>query len=302
MDKIAFVFAGQGAQYVGMGKELYDQSDAARSIMDTAERIRPGTLAQCFNGPEDALKTTLNTQPCVMMLDCACAAAVVEAGITPKCVAGFSLGEVAAAAFSHVMTFEQAFHMVIKRAELMQSCAERHPGSMGAILRLTTEQVQALCASVDQAYPVNYNCLGQTVVACANETFEPLQALVQGQRGRMMKLNVSGAFHSPWMKEASDNLHDYLSTLTLNTPFLPLYANATAQPYESDIAGLLSQQVSSPVLWQKTIENMVAQGVDTFVEVGPGTTLGGLIRKIVTAKVLNVQDAKSLDETIKELS
>ena len=198
MGKIAFVFAGQGAQYAGMGKELYEASPAARAAFDRAESLRPGTLEMCFSGPAEALSVTANTQPCLFAMDYACAAAAREAGVSPDCAAGFSLGEVAAMAFAGVMDFDEAFRFVIKRAEEMQSCAEKHPGAMGAVLRLTPAQVEDICrAFPDKAFPVNYNCPGQTVVACAVEVYDELSAKVTEARGRMLRLNVSGAFHTP---------------------------------------------------------------------------------------------------------
>lgn len=294
MGKIALLFAGQGAQRSGMGRSIYEASAAVRKAMDEAESIRPGTLAQCFEGPDEALRQTVNTQPCLMLVDYACALVAREAGVTPDCAAGFSLGEVAAAAFAGMLSFEAAFRLVIRRAELMQAAAERHPGAMGAVLRLSVEQVEAICAHVGEAYPVNYNCPGQIVVACLEDRFEALTAAVTAQRGRVMRLNVSGAFHSPWMKEAEAGLSEYLAGIGLRTPDIPLYANATGTPYAGDLKALLSRQVASPVRFEDSVRAMAEAGVDTFVEVGPGTTLSGLVRKTLTARVFNVEDEQSL--------
>ena len=294
MGKIALLFAGQGAQRSGMGRSIYEASAAARKAMDEAESIRPGTLAQCFEGPDEALRQTVNTQPCLMLVDYACALAAREAGVTPDCAAGFSLGEVAAAAFAGMLPFEAAFRLVMRRAELMQAAAERHPGAMGAVLRLSAEQVEAICAQVGEAYPVNYNCPGQIVVACLEDRFEALTAAVTAQRGRVMRLGVSGAFHSPWMKEAQAGLSEYLAGIALRTPDIPLYANATGTPYAGDLRALLSRQVASPVRFEDSVRAMAEAGVDTFVEVGPGTTLSGLVRKTLTARVFNVEDEQSL--------
>ena len=263
MGKIAFVFAGQGAQYAGMGRELYEASPAARAAFDRAESLRPGTLEMCFSGPAEALSVTANTQPCLFTMDYACAAAAREAGVSPDCAAGFSLGEVAAMAFAGVMDFDEAFRFVVKRAEEMQSCAEKHPGAMGAVLRLTPAQVEDICrAFPDKAFPVNYNCPGQTVVACAVEVYDELSAKVTEARGRMLRLNVSGAFHTPWMEKAAEALRAYLANKPTRVPELPLYANATAQPYADDAAHLLSTQVCHPVRWQESVERMAEAGVD----------------------------------------
>lgn len=303
MGKIAFVFAGQGAQYPGMGKALYESSPAARQALDLAERVRPGTLKQCFEGPEEALNTTINTQPCLFAVDYACAAAARERGITPHCLAGFSLGEVAAAAFGGVMPLAAAMELVVERARLMQACAEKHPGAMLAILRLDTAQVEDICRQVGSAYPVNYNCPGQTVVACAQEAAQQIAQRASALRGRAVPLRVSGPFHSPWMEEAAQGLAKYLADKPLCRPHIPLYANATAQPYGEDAASLLPRQVCSPVRWQDTLERMAQAGVDTFIEVGAGTTLCALVRKTLPqAAAFNVADPDSLEKTWEGIS
>lgn len=304
MGSIAFVFAGQGAQFPGMGKEFYDTSEAARRVFDEAERIRPGTLKQCFSGSAEELALTANTQPCLLAMDYACAEAVKEAGIEPDCLAGFSLGEVAAVAYAGVLPFDRAFRFVIARAEAMQACAQKHPGVMGAVLRLTAKQVEEICLEMpDQAFPVNYNCPGQTVVAMAQEVYDAFNARVSEARGRMIRLNVSGAFHTPWMGEATEALKQVLEAETLCAPKIPLYANSTAQPYQADAMKLLSQQVSMPVRWQESVEQMLAAGVDTFIEVGAGKTLTGLIRKTAPGtKVINVEKPSDLNKLKEELS
>lgn len=281
MDKIAFVFAGQGAQAPGMGRDLYENFAPAREVFDRAEAIRPGTLKQCFEGPADELTLTVNAQPCLFLVDYACAQAAREAVGQPAFCAGFSLGEMAAAAFSGLLPFEDAFRLVMKRAELMQSCAEKNPGAMFAVVKLPVEKVIELCQGLYKAYPVNFNCPGQTVVACAQETAEALQASARALGGRAIRLNVSGAFHSPFMLEASTGFRVALSDVVFASPDMPLYANLTARPYEAGSeAHTLSRQIASPVRWQQTVEHMIAEGANRFVEVGPGNTLAGLIQKI----------------------
>lgn len=304
MGKVAFVFAGQGAQYPGMGKALYESSAAAKKVMDAAESIRPGTLAMCFEGDKASLSQTINTQPCLYMVDYACAAALCEQGIEPDCVAGFSLGEVAAAAFAGMVSFEEGFKLTMKRAELMQACAEKNPGGMAAVVKLSAEKVEELCAQMDEAWPVNYNCPGQIVVACRMDLLDELAGKAKAAGGRALKLNVSGAFHSPYMKEAAEGLREYLKVNPLGAPSVPVYANRTAQPYEGDMNELLAMQAASPVRWQQTVENMKSDGVTAFVEVGAGTTLCGLIGKtdssLITANVADSDSLKAAIEKIRE--
>ena len=297
MASIAFVFEGQGAQYPGMGRELYEASDAARRIFDRVEALRPGTLELCFNGSEEALARTIHTQPCLFAVDLACAHAAVEAGALPDRCAGFSLGELAAAAFAGILDLDAAIRLVIRRAEAMQACAEGVQGAMGAVLRLTAPQVEEICAAFPgDAYPVNYNCPGQTVVACREEVFDALAKRVSAEGGRMMRLKVGGAFHTPWMAEAGAALAEALQDMELHTPALPVYANLSAQPYTLETAAeLLSRQVCKPVRWQQTIENMA--GTELFIELGAGKTLSGLIRKLrPDARLLNVEKPGDLEK------
>lgn len=304
MGKVAFVFAGQGAQYPGMGRELYETSEAAKRIMDTAETIRPGTLSMCFEGEKAELSQTINTQPCLYMVDYACAEALREAGVEPDCVAGFSLGEVAAAAFAGMMTFEEGFRLTMKRAELMQACAEKNPGGMAAIVKLSHEKVEQICSELPEAWPVNYNCPGQIVVACRTDLMDELAAKAKAAGGRALRLNVSGAFHSPYMQEAAQGLSGYLSAHPLKAAGIPVYANRTAEPYAGDLNNLLAMQAASPVRWQQTVENMKKDGVNVFVEVGAGTTLCGLIGKtdasLITANVADADSLKAALEKIRE--
>ena len=169
MGKIAFVFSGQGAQYSGMGKALYASSPAAKAVFDMADSLRPGTARQCFEGSMEELTQTVNTQPCVFAVDLAAARALAERGVQPDCVAGFSLGEIAALAFAGVLSDEEAFRLVCKRGELMDKAARENPGAMVAVLKLTSAQTEELCQRFEKTYPVNYNSPAQTVVATTTE-------------------------------------------------------------------------------------------------------------------------------------
>ena len=296
MGKIAFVFAGQGAQYSGMGKELCEASPAARAVFDVADKLRPGTSGQCFSAPVEELSITKNTQPCLYCVDLAAARALEEAGVRPDYVAGFSLGEVAALTFAGVFGEEQGFGFVCKRGEAMQKAGEENPGAMAAVLKLSNAQVEELCQGFAQVWPVNYNCPGQLVCAGEKGQIEQFCEKVQQAGGRAKLLAVSGGFHSPFMESASDALRQVLETVDVGEPAVPVYANFNARPYTAGSAKeLLIQQVKNPVRWQETVEALSALGVDTFIECGPGKTLAGLIRKTVKgAAVFSVQDAESL--------
>ena len=302
MSKIAFVFSGQGAQAPGMGKELYDCSPAAKAVFDLADSIRPGTSQQCFEGTQEELNVTINTQPCLFACDLAAAKAAQERGIQPDCAAGFSLGEAAAVAFSGMLTEAEAFSMVCKRAELMNEAAQKNPGAMAAVMKLSPQQVETLCGPIENAWPVNYNSPKQTVVAASADTSDQVVEAASAQRGRAVKLAVSGAFHSPLMHSAADGLREYLASVSLREERLPVYANLTAEPYGEDKKETMAAQCENPVRWQKTIENMIANGVDTFIEVGVGKTLAGLIKKInPEVTVYQIENKEGLDAAAEAL-
>ena len=302
MSKIAFVFSGQGAQAPGMGKELYDCSPAAKAVFDLADSIRPGTSQQCFEGTQEELNVTINTQPCLFACDLAAAKAAQERGLQPDCAAGFSLGEAAAVAFSGMLTEAEAFSMVCKRAELMNEAAQKNPGAMAAVMKLSPQQVETLCGPIENAWPVNYNSPKQTVVAASADTIDQVVEAASAQRGRAVKLAVSGAFHSPLMHSAADGLREYLASVSLREERLPVYANLTAEPYGEDKKETMAAQCENPVRWQKTIENMIANGVDTFIEVGVGKTLAGLIKKInPEVTVYQIENKEGLDAAAEAL-
>lgn len=302
MGKIAFVFSGQGAQYPGMGKSLAECSPAARTVFELADRLRPGTSAQCFEGTAEELAVTQNTQPCLYCVDLAAALALEEQGVHADFAAGFSLGEVPALAFAGALSHEEGFRFVCKRAEAMQAAAEQNPGSMAAVLKLPNEAVEALCREFTQVWPVNYNCPGQLVVAGEPGQLAEFQKRVKEAGGRAAPLAVSGGFHSPFMESAAARLAEELAQTAFSPARVPVYANYTAQPYGKDPAALLVSQVKNPVRWQETVEALAAQGVDAFFECGPGKTLCGLIKKTVkTARVFQAQDAKSIRAALAEL-
>lgn len=302
MVKIALVFAGQGAQYPGMGRSLYEGDPQAKALFDQAEALRPQTLSQCFEGPKELLAQTENTQPCVYCVDLAAAAALSRAGLQVEGVAGFSLGELAALTYAQALDFPTAFELVCQRAQAMQAAAQEEKATMMAVLKLEASQVEAICQNFDRTYPVNYNSPGQTVVALAQDQTEAFAAQVKAQGGRALPLPVSGGFHSPFMAPAAQALETVLQALPFGQPVLPVYANVSGGLYPKDLAQTLVAQIQSPVRWQQTIETMIQDGFDTFIEVGPGKTLSGLILKISPeVRVFNVEDGESLNKTLEAL-
>lgn len=211
MGKIAFVFSGQGDQYPGMGKELAEKYHAAADVFAMCDSLRAGTSMQCFEGTEEELKETKNTQPCLFSVEMAAAAVLKEKGIVPDAVAGFSLGEVVAASFAGIFDNENGFRLVCKRGELMQSEAEKFDTSMAAVVKLTAEQVHEICNKYSDVYPVNYNCPGQITVSGLSSQMPNFFANVKAAGGKAIPLKVKGAFNSPFMKDAANEFANVLS-------------------------------------------------------------------------------------------
>ncbi|MDO4870351.1 MAG: ACP S-malonyltransferase [Bacillota bacterium] len=303
MGKIAFVFAGQGAQYPGMGKDVAEYSKAAGEVFAKADAVRPETSRQCFEGTDEELKETKNTQPCIYTVDYAIAAALEEKGIKADFAAGFSLGELAALAYAKAFDFESGLKLVSKRGELMQIASEKHDTGMAAVLKLSDEKIEELAAGYDNVYPVNFNCNGNVTVAADRAQLTDFAADVKEAGGLARILKVSGAFHSPYMAEAAEGFGEVLAGADVCESEIPVYSNRTALPYEGDYKELLQQQIINPVRWKDLIEHMIEEGVDTFIELGPGKALTSMITRIskeVTA--LNVSDVESLEKTVERMS
>ena len=270
-----------------MGVDLIEASPAAAEVFAIADEVRPGTSEQCRSASKEELSQTENTQPCVFVHDLAAAIALRERGVVPAACAGFSLGEVAALTFAGVFDTRAGFELVCERAALMAAAAERHPGGMRAVIKLDAEQVENLAKQAgEDCWPVNYNSPQQTVVAGAPEALQELDVLVKGAGGRAMKVAVSGAFHSPYMTEATEGLATYIQAGHAPSPLLiPVMANMTAAPYPADpraASDVLANQVSHAVRWVDTLHTLQDQGIDTFIEVGPGKTLSGLVKRTLS--------------------
>ena len=287
MGSVAFLFAGQGAQHPAMGVDLIEASPAAAEVFAIADEVRPGTSEQCRSASKEELSQTENTQPCVFVHDLAAAVALRERGVAPAACAGFSLGEVAALTFAGAFDTRASFELVCERAALMAAAAERHPGGMRAVIKLDAAQVEDLAKQAgEDCWPVNYNSPQQTVVAGAPDELQTLDVLVKEAGGRAMKVAVSGAFHSPYMAEATEGLATYIQAGHAPSPLLiPVMANMTAAPYPADpraVSDVLASQVSHAVRWVDTLHALQDQGIDTFIEVGPGKTLSGLVKRTLS--------------------
>ena len=307
MGKIAFLFAGQGSQYPGMTKDLFESVPEVHDFYGVAEAIRPGTLTQMFSGSEEELKKTENTQPCLFLADLAGALALIKNGVKPDAVAGFSLGEIVALTASGILSKQDAFKLVCKRGKFMQKSAEDVTGSMVAVMRMGSKELKELCEEYE-VYPVNYNCPGQIVVSGESAKMQKFKDKLTELKARFVELPVGGAFHTPYMESAAKSLKKELKDgkiYNLNRPEIPLYANKTAEPYsgdEEEMISTISDQVCNSVKWEETLNNMARDGVDTFIECGPGKALSGFVKRTVEgAKIYNVYNMESLQKVIEEL-
>ena len=280
MGKIAFVFPGQGDQFPGMGKEWKEQYMEAAAAFDFCDQLRPGTSKQCFEGSEDELKETKNTQPCLFAVELAALSVLTAADIRPDAVAGFSLGELAALTAAGVFDAETGFRLVCKRGELMQADSEKVDTAMAAVMRLSEEEVAEVCDRFSEVWPVNFNCPGQITVAGLSSQMKDFSAEVKAAGGRALPLKVRGAFHTPYMEKTAAIFAEELKKVKWGLNTVPVYANRTGRPYEGDYEQLLAEQICNAVRWEDTIRHMIGTGIDTFIEVGPGRTLSNMIRKI----------------------
>lgn len=305
MGKIAFIFPGQGAQYVGMGLEFYNNIPESREIFERANMALGFDIANlCFKGSKEELDKTENTQPAILSTSIAALKALESYGIKAEVTAGLSLGEYSALVYSGVLGFEEAVTLVKKRGGFMQEAVPQGVGGMAAIIGLKSEDIYDICkecSAVGVVEPANFNCPGQIVIAGETKALDKAMELSKIKGAiKVVKLDVSGPFHSSMLKNAAIKLEKELEPLKLNTMNIPVVTNVTGDFMEGQkIKSTLKNQVMSSVKWEHTIKNMMEQGVDTFIEIGPGKTLSTFVKKINRkAIVANVEDLKSLSKAL----
>jgi [acyl-carrier-protein] S-malonyltransferase len=308
MSKTALLFAGQGAQVVGMGKDLATHSPTAKAWFDRANAALGYDLASiCFSGPEPELTKTEHAQPGIFLVSWAAFELLKERvpALDFQATAGLSLGEFTALTAAGVMSFEEGLKVVRQRGRFMQEACAATQGGMAAIIGLNEAATREVCAEAGVVL-ANLNCPGQIVISGATEKLAPACALAKAKGAmRALPLPVAGAYHSPLMANAQPKLEAELARMTLVPPTVPVIANVTAQPHEGPdaIRARLVEQVTSSVRWEESMRNLIAQGFTRFIELGPGRALSGFMRRIdKTVQMLNVEDLASLEATAKALA
>jgi [acyl-carrier-protein] S-malonyltransferase len=284
MSKKAFIFPGQGSQYPGMGKDLYDNFDVSKKIFDSANDITGVDYkALCFEGSEEELKITYNTQPAIYITSAAAFAILKDKGLLSDIVAGHSLGEYNALYAANVIKFEDGLKIIKLRAELMHDASLKNQGGMAAIFKATPEEIIEICKSVDDlTQPAAYNSPGQTVISGPAESVQKVITICKEKKFKGRELKVSGAWHSPLMKSAESELKKLIDKTQLSSSSIPVVSNLTGNITNdtNEIKEALVHQLTQPVLWIKSINTIIEQGITNFIEVGPGKVLSGFFKKI----------------------
>ncbi len=307
MKKYALVFPGQGAQQSGMGKSLYNNSPAAKKVFETANKVLGYDIADlCFNGSDEDLMKTINSQPCILTVSVAALEALKEQiNIVPSAFAGHSLGEYSALYASGAVDLESILKLIQKRAVLMNEAAEQTNGAMAAIIGLNSEAVSNVVKTLNGVYVANYNSPVQIVITGdRNEITNNIAKFKEAGAKRAVVLAVSGAFHSPYMKTAADKFSEFINNFSFRNTEKPVYTNvdANAETTGNNFKKKLPEQIYSSVMWTQTINNMKAEGINNFIEIGPGKVLAGLNKKInEDANTLNIFDYESLMTVVSEL-
>jgi [acyl-carrier-protein] S-malonyltransferase len=303
-NKIAYVFPGQGSQKVGMGLDLYSNFESVKAIFQEADKTLGFSLSKlCFEGPEEELRQTMNAQPALVVMSFASYTAALSVGdnkkiVKPLYLAGHSLGEYTALAIAGVLDFPTTVYLARERGRLMYEAGQITPGAMAAILGLDEQAVTSICSETG-TWLANINCPGQLVISGAKENIDQAIVLAKSRgAARALPLQVSGAFHSPLMQPASDGLSTIINKLTFREPVIPIIANTSAQPLNTsaEIKNELMQQLCHSVQWQRSVEYMIDKGVSTFIEIGAGNVLTGLIKRInKNVKTLNIGSTAELN-------
>jgi [acyl-carrier-protein] S-malonyltransferase len=302
MKPIAFIFPGQGSQYVGMGKELYENFSVAKKIFEEADdTLHLSISGLCFNGPEEALKLTENTQPALLTTSIATLKVLqAEKGLIPQFTAGHSLGEYSALVGSGALTFAEAVKIVRLRGKFMQEAVPVGEGAMAAVLGMEREQVEKICEEVSSGEvltPANFNCPGQIVIAGHAKAVERAIERVKKDGKKAVPLPVSAPFHSPLMKPAGERLEKALEEISVSNLRIPVVTNVEAEVNTSKdrVKGLLVAQVSSPVRWEESMRKMIGKGIEQVLEIGPGKVLSGLMKRIDNRiETGNLEDLQTL--------